>query len=81
MMKDQKLKGETLILVLIQNKEKQTQTEPWSKKKKILLTGDSMVNGISKNCDLSRRYKSKDSRETGWHNQGKARKSYSSCWN
>ena len=47
MMKYQKLKEETSVLALIRNK-KETQTKPLSKKKKIVLTRDSMINGISK---------------------------------
>ena len=47
MMKYQKLKEETSVLALIRNK-KETQTKPSSKKKKIVLTRDSMINGISK---------------------------------
>ena len=34
-------------LVITQVQKRESQTEPSSKKKKILLTGDSMVNGIS----------------------------------
>ena len=40
------MKEQTPVLALIRNKKKETQTESSSKKNKIILTGDSMVNGI-----------------------------------
>ena len=55
--------------------KRETQTEPSSKKKKIVLTGDTMVNGISeKGPNIKQKIKilnfpggtsKKDSRETG----------------
>ena len=47
MMKYQKLQEENPVLILIRNKKKKTQAEPSSKKNKIVLTRDFLINGIS----------------------------------
>ena len=47
MMKYFKLKEETPVLDLTRNKKRETHTELLIRKKKIVFTGDSMVNGIS----------------------------------
>ena len=66
------------------------QAEPSSKKKNIVLTGDTMVNRISeKGFSVNHKVKivnfpggtSETILETGCKNHGKAKRSHSSCWN
>ena len=66
------------------------QAEPSIKKKNIVLTGDSIVNGISeKGLTVNHKVKivnfpggtSETILGTGCKNQGKAKRSHSSCWN